>query len=133
RDPGSLRGESCPSLAVGSLLDALAGSTCPTQCDRLQFPATPPGEPMDSTRPGLDSTIKRLAALLSGGAALVSILSFLVGRRSAPDLVAGMSVAEVDRLDLLPTTDTAFALGDTVRLTALAADARGRAVLPTSI
>lgn len=88
---------------------------------------------MDSTRPGLDSTIKRLAALLSGGAALVSILSFLVGRRTAPELVAGMSVAEVDRLDLLPAADTAFALGDTVRLTALAADARGRAVLPTSI
>ncbi len=88
---------------------------------------------MDSTRPGLDTTIKRLAALLSGGAALVSILSFLVGRRSAPELVAGMSVTEVDRLDLLPAADTAFALGDTVRLTALAADARGRAVLPTSI
>jgi hypothetical protein len=88
---------------------------------------------MDSTRPGWDSHIKRAAALLSGGAALVSILSFLVGRRSAPEIVAGMPVVEVDRLELLPASDTAFALGDTLRLTALAADARGMAVLPTRI
>lgn len=80
-----------------------------------------------------DKTIKRLAALLSGGAALVSILSFIAGRRSAPAMAASVPTVELDRLELLPRADTAFALGDTLRLTAIAADARGVALLPGRI
>ncbi len=79
-----------------------------------------------------DTTIKRLAALLSAGAAGVSILSFLAGRGTASSRAAAAvaAVAETDpaRIEVTPAADTAFAVGDTLPLTALAADARGLAL-----
>ncbi|HET9276222.1 MAG TPA: Ig-like domain-containing protein, partial [Gemmatimonadales bacterium] len=59
------------------------------------------------------------------GAALVSILSFVSGRRP--------EAAEVERLEVTPAVDTAFALGDTLRLTVMAADARGVSVVPSRL
>jgi len=77
-----------------------------------------------------DSTFKGVAALLSGGAALVSILSFVASRREAQDSarMAGMATPEVSRIDLSPAADTAYALGDTLHITTLAADAHGQAL-----
>ncbi|HXG44016.1 MAG TPA: Ig-like domain-containing protein [Gemmatimonadales bacterium] len=85
-----------------------------------------------------DTTIKRLAALLSAGAAGVSILSFLAGRGTAGSraaLGAGAAAADVElaRLEVTPLADTAFALGDTLPLTALAADARGLALTAAAV
>jgi len=83
-----------------------------------------------------DTTIKRLAALLSAGAAGVSILSFLAGRGTTGSRAAvGALAAEVElaRLEVTPLADTAFALGDTLPLTALAADARGLALTARSV
>ncbi len=82
-----------------------------------------------------DTRIKLIATVLSAGAALVSILSFVAGRRSAPDNVpvAGLAAAEVTRIALSPTADTAWSLGDTLHFTTVAADAYGQALHAASV
>lgn len=82
-----------------------------------------------------DSTFKGVAALLSGGAALVSILSFVASHRESQDSarMAGLAAAEISRIDLSPAADTAYALGDTLHLTTLAADAHGQALHAAAI
>jgi hypothetical protein len=77
-----------------------------------------------------DSTFKGVAALLSGGAALVSILSFVASRRESQDSarMAGLAAAEVSRIDLAPAADTAYSIGDTLHITTMAADAHGQAL-----
>jgi adhesin/invasin len=75
-----------------------------------------------------DTKIKLLATILSGGAALVSILSFVAGRRSAhdSDSAAGLDAVEVTRIALSPLVDTARSLGDTLHFATVAADAHGQ-------
>ncbi|MDP2483974.1 MAG: Ig-like domain-containing protein, partial [Candidatus Palauibacterales bacterium] len=75
-----------------------------------------------------DTRIKLLATILSGGAALVSILSFVAGRRSAHDSgsAAGLDAVEVTRIALSPLADTARSLGDTLHFATVAADAHGQ-------
>jgi hypothetical protein len=77
-----------------------------------------------------DSKIKLIATMLSAGAALASILSFVAGRRTAREAaaVAGLGAIEVSRIALSPSADTAYSLGDTVQFTTLAADAHGQAL-----
>ncbi len=77
-----------------------------------------------------DSTFKAVAALLSGGAALVSILSFVAGHRESQESarMAGLAAAEVSRIDLSPAADTAYSIGDTLHITTMAADAHGQAL-----
>lgn len=76
-----------------------------------------------------DSKIKIIATMLSGGAALVSILSFVAGRRIAQQgAAAGLDAVEVSRIAIAPSADTAFSLGDTLHFTTLAADAHGQAL-----
>lgn len=81
-------------------------------------------------KPKLDTTFKGLAALLSAGAALVSILSFVASRNAASEAgsVAGLAAVEVSRIDLTPSADTAYSLGDTLHITTTAADAHGQAL-----
>lgn len=75
-----------------------------------------------------DTRIKLLATILSGGAALVSILSFVAGRRSAHEggSAAGLDAVEVTRIALSPLADTARSLGDTLHFATVAADAHGQ-------
>lgn len=77
-----------------------------------------------------DSTFRRVATLLSAGAALASIISFMAGRRSARESmsVAGLAAAEVTRIAISPAADTATSLGDTLHFTTIAADAHGQAL-----
>jgi hypothetical protein len=79
---------------------------------------------------GWDTTFKRAGTVLSAGAALVSIVSFVASRREAQDSarMAGLAAAEVSRIDLSPSVDTAYALGDTLHITTMAADAHGQAL-----
>jgi hypothetical protein len=81
-------------------------------------------------KPKLDNTFKGVAALLSAGAALVSILSFVASRHESQtaELAAGLAAVEVSRITLAPAVDTAYSLGDTVQFTTLAADAHGQAL-----
>jgi hypothetical protein len=70
-------------------------------------------------KPKLDTTFKGAAALLSAGAALVSILSYMASRKThAPPGGA----APVEVMDESPSADTAYSLGDAI--TTVAADAR---------
>lgn len=82
-----------------------------------------------------DHKIKLLATILSGGAALASILSFVAGRRSAHDRAAveGLAAVEVTRIALSPLADTAYSIGDTLHFTTLAADAHGQALHAASV
>ena len=82
-----------------------------------------------------DHKIKLLATILSGGAALASILSFVAGRRSAHERAAveGLAAVEVTRIALSPMSDTAWSLGDTLHFTTLAADAHGQALHAASV
>ncbi|HMU61159.1 MAG TPA: Ig-like domain-containing protein [Gemmatimonadales bacterium] len=82
-----------------------------------------------------DSRIKLLATILSGGAALVSILSFVAGRRTAhaSDSAAGLEVVEVTRIALSPLADTAHSLGDTLHFATVAADAHGQVLHAASV
>lgn len=82
-----------------------------------------------------DHKIKLLATILSGGAALASILSFVAGRRSAHERAAveGLAAVEVTRIALSPMADTAWSLGDTLHFTTLAADAHGQALHAASV
>lgn len=76
-----------------------------------------------------DSKIKLIATVLSAGAALVSILSFVAGRRTAHGSPAeGLDAVEVTRIALAPVADTAFAIGDSMQFTAVATDGRGQAL-----
>jgi hypothetical protein len=86
-------------------------------------------------KPKLDTTFKGVAALLSAGAALVSILSFVASRKAAsePAPVAGLSAIEVSRIDLSPSADTAYSLGDTLHITTTAADAHGQALRAAAV
>jgi hypothetical protein len=79
---------------------------------------------------GWDTTFKRAGTILSAGAALVSIVSFVASRREAQDSarMAGLATPEVSRIDLSPAADTAYALGDTLHVTSVAADAHGLAL-----
>jgi hypothetical protein len=79
---------------------------------------------------GWDTTFKRAGTMLSAGAALVSIVSFVASRREAQDSarMAGLATPEVSRIDLSPAADTAYALGDTIHITTMAADAHGLAL-----
>src|SRR5512147_223712 len=81
------------------------------------------------------TTFKGVATLLSATAATVSIASFVAGRQSAPDSteVAGLAAVEVSRIDLSPAADTAYALGDTLHITTLAADAHGQALRAAAV
>ncbi|MEZ4413190.1 MAG: Ig-like domain-containing protein [Gemmatimonadales bacterium] len=82
-----------------------------------------------------DTRIKLLATILSGGAALVSILSFVAGRRTAhaSDAAAGLGVVEVTRIALSPLADTAYSLGDTLHFATVAADAHGQVLHAASV
>ena len=82
-----------------------------------------------------DTRIKLIATILSAGAALVSILSFVAGRRSANDGVpaAGLDAVAVTRIALSPTADTAWSLGDTLHFTTVAADAHGQVLHAASV
>jgi len=79
-----------------------------------------------------DTTFKRLATILSACAAIISIFSFLVGRQAARHnaqlAIAGMSPIEVDRIEVSPTADTLYSLGDTLHFVTIAADAHGQAL-----
>ena len=79
-----------------------------------------------------DTTFKRVATLLSASAAIISILSFVAGRRAAEHRaqleLAGMAPIEVERIEVSPTADTAWSLGDTLRFTTMAADIHGQAL-----
>lgn len=61
-----------------------------------------------------DSTFSRMAGLLSAGAALVSILSFVATRGDGPEpaAAAGLAASEVGRVALAPAADTATSIGD---------------------
>jgi len=78
----------------------------------------------------LDTTFKGVAALLSAGAALVSILSYMASRNEPANAApaAGLAAVEVSRIDLSPAADTAYSLGDTLHITTTAADAHGQAL-----
>ena len=78
----------------------------------------------------LDTTFKGVAALLSAGAALVSILSYMASRNEPANAAptAGLAAVEVSRIDLSPSSDTAYSLGDTLHITTTAADAHGQAL-----
>ena len=82
-----------------------------------------------------DTRIKLIATVLSAGAALVSILSFVAGRRSAPDSdsAAGLDAVEVTRIALSPSADTAYSLGDTLHFATVAADAHGQILHAASV
>ena len=69
-----------------------------------------------------------MATTLSGGAALVSILSYT---NSAGFPVPGASAAalRVHSVTLGPTLDTAFAIGDTIQLAAVVTDSSGTAMM----
>lgn len=86
------------------------------------------------------NSIKLVAALLSGGAAMISIVSYVdanglprqlgsIGRATrrsaAPSNVSWVGVA--------PASDTAFALGDSLRLLATVADPQGVAMIGAQI
>jgi len=72
--------------------------------------------------------------MLSGGAALVSILSFVAGRRAEKaSAAAGLEAVEVTRIALSPLADTAYALGDTLHFTTVAADAHGQALHASAV
>ena len=81
-------------------------------------------------KPKLDTTFKGVAALLSAGAALVSILSYMASRNEPANAApaAGLAATEVSRIDLSPSADTAYSLGDTLHITTTAADAHGQAL-----
>jgi adhesin/invasin len=68
------------------------------------------------------------AATLSGGAALVSILSYT---SSAGIAVPGVPPAalRVHSVTLAPTLDTAYAIGDTIQLAAVVTDSSGTAMM----
>lgn len=76
-----------------------------------------------------DTTFSRMAGLLSAGAALASILSFVAtrGDGSKAAAAAGLS-AEVGRVELSPAADSAFSIGDSLRFTSFAADPHGQAI-----
>ncbi len=78
----------------------------------------------------LDTTFKGAAALLSAGAALVSILSYMASRNEPANAAptAGLAAVEVSRIELSPASDTAYSLGDTLHITTTAADAHGQAL-----
>ncbi len=82
-----------------------------------------------------DTTFSRMAALLSAGAALASILSFVATRGDSTEAgtAAGLTAPEVSRVELTPLADTAFALGDTLHVTITAADAHGQALRATAV
>jgi len=78
-----------------------------------------------------DTTFKRVATVLSASAATISILSFVAGRRARHNAelsVAGMAPVEVERIEVSPTADTAYSLGDTLRFMTMAADIHGQAL-----
>ena len=77
-----------------------------------------------------DSTFSRMAGLLSAGAALVSILSFVATRGDGPEpaAAAGLAASKVGRVALAPAADTATSIGDSLQFTSSAADAHGQAV-----
>lgn len=81
------------------------------------------------------TTFKGVATILSATAATVSIASFVAGRQSAPRSApsAGLAPGEVSRIDLSPAADTAYALGDTLHITTLAADAHGQALRAAAV
>jgi len=83
----------------------------------------------------LDTTFKGMAGFLSAGAALVSILSFLATRKGASDPASaeGLAVVEASRVELSPSVDTAFALGDTLHFTSAAVDAHGQALRAAAV
>lgn len=70
----------------------------------------------------LGGTMRMVAGTLSAGGALVSILSY-TGTYTPPP------TAEVHRLTVTPTHDTAAAIGDSLQLAALVTDVRGAALL----
>lgn len=75
--------------------------------------------------------IRAVAAGLSAGAALVSILNY-TGTRGEARRGAGAALSPSDRahrLTLAPATDTARSLGDTIQLAAVVTDLRGAALL----
>ncbi|HEX6104480.1 MAG TPA: Ig-like domain-containing protein [Gemmatimonadales bacterium] len=70
------------------------------------------------------------AAVLSAGAALVSILSYTAAPiAEATGAEASAAAHRVHRLALTPVADTAAALGDSIQLAALVTDDRGSALL----
>ncbi len=83
----------------------------------------------------LDTTFKGVAALLSAGAALVSILSYMASRNESANAApaAGLAAVEVSRIDLSPSADTAYSLGDTLHITTTAADAHGQALRAVAV
>jgi len=83
----------------------------------------------------LDTTFKGVAALLSAGAALVSILSYMASRNEPANAApaAGLAAVEISRIELFPAADTAYSLGDTLHVTITAADAHGQALRATAV
>jgi hypothetical protein len=77
-----------------------------------------------------DTTFKRVATLLSASAAIISIFSFMAGRRATRHneemIAAGLAAMDVERIDILPAADTAYSLGDTLYFATTAADAHGQ-------
>jgi hypothetical protein len=79
----------------------------------------------------LGSLMRVAAAVLSAGAALVSILSYTGMRASVArgDEAPPASAERAHRLSLTPPTDTATAIGDSIQLAALVTDDRGAALV----
>ncbi len=78
----------------------------------------------------LSRAAKLAAGAVSTAAAAASILSTAnsFNERQAPALARHSAAAEVRRVGVSPSADTAFAVGDTLQLTATIADAHGAAL-----
>jgi hypothetical protein len=86
------------------------------------------------------NSIKLVAALLSGGAAMISIVSYVdanglprhlgaIGRATRRPVVP----SNVSWVGVAPVSDTAFALGDSLRLLATVADPQGVALIGAQV
>lgn len=84
-----------------------------------------------------DTTFKRVATMLSASAAIISIFSFMAGRRAAHHndemIAAGLAAMDVERIDILPAADTAYSLGDTLHFATTAADAHGQLLRASTV
>ncbi|MGH7581078.1 MAG: Ig-like domain-containing protein, partial [Gemmatimonadales bacterium] len=70
-----------------------------------------------------------VAAMLSGGAALVSILSYTSSAGIPVPGAAALALLRVHSVTVGPSLDTAFAIGDTIQLAAVVTDSSGTALM----
>ena len=72
---------------------------------------------------------RMVAAMLSGGAALVSILSYTSSAGIPVPGAAALALLRAHSVTVGPSLDTAFAIGDTIQLAAVVTDSSGTALM----